>query len=169
VRYRFSGMTLGVALLLMACGCAGGPSQKNIKMGPVDTGAGSLEATRRALTGTWTLASLEVVNAAGAHRAVKATGQLTYDAYGSMIIHGVVQDAALADTLVLEYAGRIVIDTTKHQFYPADLVAASPADPGQIAAISPDKARAYELVGNSFVVTYLDKAGKPTAVARWRR
>ncbi len=33
----------------------------------------------------------------------------------------------------------------------------------------PDKIRRYELTDKTFVVTYIDKAAKPTAVIRWRR
>jgi len=42
-------------------------------------------------------------------------------------------------------------------------------DPVQIEAVSPDKVRQYELAGDTFTVTYLDAASKPTAVAVWHR
>ena len=150
-------------------GCAAAPRERPVKMGPVDTGAGSLEATRRGLEGSWTLSSLEVVDAAGVRRPVTANGRLTYDAYGNMMIRGVVEDAKLKDTLVIDFTGRIVIDSTKKQFYPADLNTDRPPSPSAIAAVSPDKVRQYDLAGDTFTVTYLDAAGKPTAVATWKR
>ena len=72
-------------------------------------------------------------------------------------------------SLVLDYDGRIVIDTARHQFVPAALTSDRPVDAAQIAPISPDKIRRYELSADTFVVTYLDASGKPTAIARWRR
>jgi hypothetical protein len=143
--------------------------ERPIKGGPVDTGPGSLQATRRALEGTWTLVSFSVVDASGAQRPVKASGQLTYDAYGSMTIHGKIEDEAQASATLLEYKGRIVIDTARKQFYPADLVAGRPVDETQLAPVSPDKARRYELTADTLTVTYTDAAGKPTAIASWRR
>ena len=86
-----------------------------------------------------------------------------------MTVRGVIEDAALQDTLVIDYTGRITIDTARHQFYPADLASDRPVDPGQIAPIAPDKIRQYELNGDTFVVTYLDAAARPTAVIRWQR
>jgi len=154
---------------LSAAACKSAPVQKPTFGGPVDAGPGSLEATRRALEGTWNLQSLEVVDARGGHRNVKASGRLMYDAFGSMEVKGVVEDPALSGTLVIDYQGRIVIDTVRLQFYPADLVSDRPADPDQIIAISPEKVRRYQLSGDSFVVTYLDKAAKPTAVIKWTR
>ena len=157
------------ALALGVSACKGGPTKRPMRTSAVDTGIGSLEATRRALEGTWNLASLEVVDAAGASRPVKAAGQLTYDAFGNMTVKGVIEEAALKGSLVLDYDGRIVIDTAKHQFVPAALTSDRPVDPAQIAPISPDKIRRYELSADTFVVTYLDASGKPTAIARWRR
>jgi hypothetical protein len=157
------------AIAVGAWGCHSAPVQKPIYGGAVETGAGSLEATRRALEGTWNLQTLEVVDARGARRGVKASGQLMYDAFGSMNVRGTVEDPALTDTLVINFQGRIVLDTVRHEFYPADLVSDRPVDASQIQAISPDKVRRYELSGNSLVVTYLDKAAKPTAVIHWSR
>jgi hypothetical protein len=157
------------AVALGAWGCHSAPVQKPIYGGPVETGPGSLEATRRAFEGTWKLQTLEVVDARGAHRRVKASGQLMYDAFGSMNVRGAIEDPALTDPLVIDFQGRIVIDTVRHEFYPADLVSDRPVDPSQIVPISPEKVRRYELSGNSLVVTYFDKAAKPTAVIHWSR
>ena len=162
--------TIGVAITTLASsGCASAPRERPIRTEKIETGSGSVNDTRKALEGTWKLASLEVVNAQGARRQVKAGGSLTYDGFGNMTVRGVIEDPALKDTLVLDYTGRITIDTARHEFYPADLASERPAEAGQIAPIAPDKLRRYELSGNSFVVTYLDAAAKPTAVIRWER
>ena len=160
------GMT---GVMLPAAGCAKPNSVRNERMGLANTGPGSLTATRKALEGTWTLASLEMVDPQGARRAIKASGQLTYDAYGNMTVRAVMEDPAEKAPLVIDYQGRIMIDTQRLQFYSADLASDRPVEPGQAQSIAPDKVRAYELTADSFVVTYLDAAAKPTAVARWRR
>lgn len=160
--------TAALAFALAACG----PSvsmrkSRRTQVAPVSTE--TLEGTRQALEGSWTLVSLEVVNPQGSRTPVKATGQLKYDAFGTMTIRGVVDDPALRDKLTLNYDGRIVLDTTRHEFRPMDLVSDRPVEPSQIVPVSPDKIRRYELVLDSFVVTYLDASSQPTAVASWRR
>jgi hypothetical protein len=42
-------------------------------------------------------------------------------------------------------------------------------DPSQIGPVSPDKTRRYVLTDATFVITYIDRAGKVTAVTQWRR
>ena len=163
-------IVIGVAgVSLSASACAKNTQMRAERMGLAESGPGSLAATRKALEGTWTLASLEMVDAQGMRRNVKASGQLSYDAYSNMTIRGVIEDASEAAPLVIDYQGRIFIDPAKREFYPADLVSLRPVEPGQGAAISPDKIRKYELSPDSFVVTYLDGSAKPTAIARWRR
>jgi hypothetical protein len=162
-------LALVLATLALAWGCAAAPRRGQIPIGDIESGPGSLSATRKALEGTWTLDSLEVIDAAGVRRPVKSGGQLTYDDFGNMTIRGVVEDPALKGSLVLDYTGRITIDNVKHEFYPADLQSDRPVDVSQIGPISPDKIRRYELTDKTFVVTYIDKAAKPTAVIRWRR
>jgi hypothetical protein len=63
----------------------------------------------------------------------------------------------------------LAIDTVRRQFYPADLASDRPVDFSQAEPIAPDKVRRYESSGDSLVVTYLDAAAKPAAVARWHR
>ena len=158
-----------VAITALAIGaCAAAPRERPLQTGPIETGAGSLTETRKALEGTWKLASLEVVDQ-GVRRPVNAGGDMTYDRFGNMTVRGVIEDPRLKDTLVIDYTGRITIDPVRREFYPADLVTDRPVDQGQIVRISPDKVRRYELSGNEFVVTYLDASATPTAVITWRR
>jgi hypothetical protein len=108
------------------------------------------------------------VDASGMRRPVKAGGELRYDGFGNMNIRGVIDEPDVKD-VVIDYNGRITIDPVRHEFYPADLASDRPLDATEIAPISPDKVRKYELSANAFVVTYIDATSKPTAVARWRR
>ena len=55
-------MLLGISLL---AGCAPAPRARPVKMGDVDTGTNSLEATRRQLEGTWDLTALEIYDPPG--------------------------------------------------------------------------------------------------------
>jgi hypothetical protein len=160
---------VGLALLALVSGCKAAPLKRPVPLGPIDTGPGTMEATRRTLEGTWILASLEVVESGGTRRRVNATGKLTYDAFGNMSVRGVIQGANAKNAVVIDYDGRIVIDPDRREFYPADLVSERPAERGRIAPIAPDTVRRYELTANDFVVSYFDAAGQPTAVVRWRR
>ncbi len=157
------------ALAALTTGCLTTPNTGSPKLGPVDTGPGTVEATRRALAGHWSLARLEVIGADGATTQVKARGTLTYDEFGNLAIHGSIDDARLASAITLEYTGRILIDPAKHEFYPRDFESDTPVDSARIAPVALDKVRRYELTAARFVVTYLDASGKPTAIATWTR
>ena len=102
-------------------------------------------------------------------RPVKASGQLSYDAYSNMTVRGVIEDPEARAPIVLNFEGRIFIDPVKHEFYPADLKTDRPVEPSDIRAIAPEKIRRYELSPDSLIVTYLDAAAKPSAIARWKR
>jgi hypothetical protein len=157
--------TVGLLAVVILAGCAPRARVRPVKMGDVDTGAGSVEATRRQLEGTWELFRLEAIDASGNARPVKASGRLQYDAYGNMQVKGVIEDPALKNALVLDTEGRIVIDPVKKQFHAADVGETDP----RLKAIAPDKVRTYELTPSEFVVTYQDANGKPTARAVWHR
>jgi len=164
-------LTCAAALAVAVSGCGEtAKGMRNSRKTPVDAASlNSLEGTRRALEGSWDLVSLDVVDAQGKHTRVKASGRLTYDAFGTMKILGVVNDPQMRQRLTLDYEGRIVIDTTRLEFRAMDLVTDREVDPSQIAPVSPDKVRRYVLAGDSFVVTYVDASSKPTAIASWRR
>ena len=173
MKHPWSGQLLVVGtvatLSLGVSGCAAQRKVQKARMTPTEQGGGPLEVTRRALEGSWTLVALSVADAGGILQPAKASGRLTYDAFGTMKIRAVIEDPRLQKALALNYDGRIVIDTARLEFRAADLIADRPVDPAQIAPVSPDKVRRYELMGDSFVVTYVDASARPTAVARWQR
>jgi hypothetical protein len=163
-------LVIGVAsVTFTASACVQPNSVRAGRMGAPNTGPGSTAAERKAFEGTWTLASLEIVNEQGTLRPVKASGQLSYDAYSNMTVRGVIEDPEARAPIVLNFEGRIFIDPVKHEFYPADLKTNRPVEPSDIAAIAPEKVRRYELSPDSLTVTYLDAAAKPSAIARWKR
>jgi len=172
VRFRGDILKVGVAagaLAFAGGGCRAAPLDRPVRTSAVDTGLGSVEATRRALEGAWTLTSLEAVDPSGAKRSVKASGQLQYDAFGNLTIKGQIDDPALQGSVVIDYTGRIVLDVARHLYYAQGLASDQPVNFDELAAVAPDKVRRYELTADSLVVTYLDASSKPTAISQWRR
>ena len=110
VRSRAIGLAFMIGmtgLAMAAAGCVQPNKVRNERHGLANTGAGSLMETRKALEGSWTLASLEAIDEQGARRPVKASGQLAYDAYSNMTIRATIEDPSLQTPLVLDYQGRI--------------------------------------------------------------
>ena len=67
-------------------GCHAAPSQRPMKAGPVDTGAGSLTAARQYLQGSWSLESYEIYPPGKPPIQLKGTGTLVYDEFGNLKI-----------------------------------------------------------------------------------
>jgi hypothetical protein len=167
-------MTLSAALIatLMAAGCASpaAPRGRPVKMGPVDTGAGSLESVRRQLEGKWTLVSLESAAApGGAPTPVKAEGTLVYDQYGNLTIDAHTTDpaapAAARHAGLLSFKGRAVIDTVNHELKLMDLT--GNVDPAQVLA--PERRRRYAFEGSRLTLSSIDAAGTVTATSVWEK
>jgi hypothetical protein len=161
-------LTCGV-MMTVGAACASSPRQRPVEMGPVQTGEGSLEAERRELEGSWTLTSARIYDSTGGSREVQASGLLTYDAFGNMTVQGSVVDEQTKTTIPLDFTGRVVIDPANHQFHSADVVGFDPASNPALAPVSLDKVRRYQVTSDTLTVTYLDAAGRPTAVVTWRK
>jgi len=165
---------LACALLLalpVVTGCQAAPRARPVKMGPVDTGAGSLESVRRQLQGSWQLVSLEVMTPGGGMTAVPATGHLKYDEYGNLTIDGRLTAAAGGvDPNVLNMSGRAVIDPDKHMLRFQDVQARTAAEDRPLdTRIDPEKVRYFEFVGDQLKTTTKDAKGATTAVATWKK
>ena len=127
---RLTQLTITVLLALpILTACQAAPVGRPVKMGPVDTGAGSLESVRRQLQGSWELVTLEVMAPGGAPTKVPATGHLKYDEYGNLTMDGRVTAAAGGvDPNVLNMSGRAVIDPDKHMIRFQDVEAKTAAE-----------------------------------------
>ena len=91
--------SLGMALCLTSlAGCHSAPSQRPMKAGPVDTGAGTLTQARKYLEGRWTLESFEVYPPGGPAITLKGSGTLSYDEFSNLRIE-IRADQASADLL----------------------------------------------------------------------
>ncbi len=157
-------------LLTTLVGCAEAPRARvrPVEMGPVDTGAGSLEAARRQLAGTWILASYTVHDAAGAAVSVPAAAKLTYDEYGNLTIQGTVEggdERARQSGAFLNYKGRAVIDAAKQQLRLLDLEGTGNVP----SSVNVSAAREYRIDGNRLDITAKDASGRVLAVASWTR
>ena len=163
-----------VALVLAgAAGCTGGPRQRPVKMGPVDTGAGSLTAARKYLEGRWSLESFELYPPGRAPVTLKGAGTLTYDAFGNLRME-IRADESAARLLgasgidikdgVISTDGRTAVDIDNRTL--TYVVAGQPAGTGPLALNRP---RHWQVEGSLLTLTTNDDSGKPASVGRWRK
>lgn len=161
-----------VVLVPLIAGCTSAPRKRPVKGGDVNTGPGSLEATRRQLEGQWDLVALEVFDAAGKATTRKATGHLSYDAYGNLGITGRLLDTDQPQTSVsglLAYTGRAVIDPPKSRLVLMDVQSKLPSGEAIPSEVSADKVRFYVIEGNVLTLTVKDAAGATTGRTTWHK
>jgi hypothetical protein len=153
---------------LVSAGCKGAPGGRVLKTEPIDTGAGSLEAERRRLQGTWELVKLETFPASGPPQVLDAKGRMTFDEYGNVKTEGSAKAGSETTASLLSYTGQVVIDPQKKEWRLVEVerAADSSALPREVAA---DKVRAYELVGDQLKLSLRDAAGRVTASVTWKR
>jgi hypothetical protein len=157
-----------VASLCVAAGCKGAPRGRVLRTEPIAKGAGTVEAERRRLQGTWELVSLETLDAAGAATPLDAAGRMTFDDYGNVKTNGTVKQGPSTAKTLLSYAGRVVIDPDKKEWRLLDMQAA-PESAAAPAAVDADKVRGYELVGDQLKLSLRDASGRVTARVTWKR
>lgn len=137
-------------------------------MGPVDTGADSVEAVRRQLRGTWELVSLELFGAAGEKTSAAATGRLAYDEYGNLSMQGTVTGGPQIENSVLNVTGRVTIDPDTRSLR---FTVSEPAGGAEIRLdpqLDASRVRYYEFSGDLLTTTLKNSAGATTARATWR-
>jgi hypothetical protein len=162
-----------VPLVLGLSACAASPRQRPISKGPVDTGPGSLEDTRRQLQGTWRLSTFEVADAAGRLVPVRAKAELVYDAAGNLTVKGELLEpmpgqTAISDARALEYSGRAVIDTVRHELVLVGKAAVEPS-PDIVAELGIDTRRRYEITPKQLTMSALDGSGRVISKATYTR
>ena len=149
-----------------------GPLNMPAKGSDVEAGAGSLEAVRRQLEGSWALVWYDIYEN-GKRRRLPAGGDLVYDAYGNLTLHGELkQPQAGTDVrpLVLNYAGRAVLDVRTSELRLLDVAATGDALPRPIDdQVNTANVRHYELNGSTLTLTVVGDDGKPTAVSSWKK
>jgi hypothetical protein len=143
-------------------------------MGPVDTGAGSVESARKFLEGRWTLESFELFPPGKPPINVKGSGTLLYDDYGNLKMD-IRADQASADLVreagidirdgVISSEGRAAIDLQNHTLTYI-IPEQAPLIPGPLSV---NRKRYWEVTGNLLTLTTKDDDGKPTSVGKWRK
>jgi hypothetical protein len=167
---RVASLLLAVIVPIVAAACTASERQRPMGMGDVNAGAGSLEAVRRQLTGSWDLVALEWSPKAGAPRVpVAATGTLTYDEYANLTIDAHTTDPAAPiaarEAKMLSFKGRAAIDPMKKELRLMNLT--GNVDPNEV--LSPDQRRLFEVNLDTLKLSALDERGEISAVSTWRR
>jgi hypothetical protein len=153
-------------------GGASGPINKPMKGSDVEAGAGSLEAVRRQLEGSWDLVWYDIYEN-GKRRRLPAGGDLVYDAYGNLTLHGELKQPRAgtdARPLVLNYSGRAVLDVRTRELRLLDVAATGDALPRPVDdQVNTANVRHYEIKGSTMSLTVVGDDGKPTAVSSWKK
>jgi hypothetical protein len=168
---------LGVAVVMSCClmtACAASERQRAISAGPVESGPGTVGATRAQLAGTWTLTKFEVLNAAGQLTPVGAKAQLTYDTFGNLSIKGVLTEPlpgqkTITDAPALMYTGRAVIDAPKQELVLMGIESSVEPDPSIVAKIAMDARRKFTVTASDLTVSAMDAQGKVISRATYRK
>ena len=163
-----------VVTVALAPACAKSERQRPVGLGPVGSGPGSLEYTRRQLQGTWTLQKFEVANAAGTLVTIRAKAQLTYDDFGNLTVKGVLLEplpgqTSVTDAPALAYTGKAMIDTAKQDIVLVGLEASVTPDPSILAKIGMDQRRHYEVTDKQLIMTARDAQGHTTSRVTYTR
>jgi hypothetical protein len=154
----------------------GGCGAKPIKLGPVDTTAGTLAAARKYLDGRWGLLSFEVHPPGHDVIQMKGEGTLLFDGFGNLEMEIRTDEAngqALSEAGIpfengrLSVKGRTAVDMA-HQtltFVPQGQPLIVPPS-GPLAASHP---RYWTVEGDVLTIGTKDDSGNPTTVGRWRK
>lgn len=166
---------LVVAAIAITAACGPAPRQRPVKMGPVDTGAGSLTEARKYLEGLWTLESFEVYPPGKGPTALKGTGTLVYDDFGNLKMD-IRADEASADIMRaagieivdgrIASQGRTVVDL-QHKTLTYVIEGQPPA--GAAGPLGLSRPRHWQVEGDVLTLTTKDDAGNPLSVGRWRK
>jgi hypothetical protein len=166
---------MGIAIAVnMSLACSAPPGQRPIKLGPVDTGPGTLTSARLFLQGTWLLESFEVRFPNRAPVVLKGEGRLVYDDRGNLTMH-IRADEAAADILrgngvdirdgEIRTEGRAALDLQHHTLTYV-LEGQAPLIPGPLGTNRP---RHWTVEGDVLILMTKDDAGQTLSTGRWRR
>ncbi len=115
------------------------------------------------------LVSFSVFDGSGTPRTLEASGSLTYDAFGNLVLIGKIADAAAAGSHAdsMAFKGRAVIDATAQRLVLAD-VSGNVEASALPANMSPDKVRYYAFQGDTLSLETRDGA-RVLARTVWRK
>jgi hypothetical protein len=167
---------LVIAVSIAGAACSGAPRQRPVRMGPVDTGGGTLAAARAFLEGRWTLESFEVFPPGGAPITLKGQGTLSYDEFGNLQMD-IRADEKSSDLLraagieirdnVISTSGRTAVDMQNRTLtYIVEGQAGAMSSSGPLAANRP---RHWVVEADTLTLTTKDEQGNALSIGRWRR
>jgi hypothetical protein len=159
-------------VMIAPAACA---KEKNpIKLGPVDTGAGTLTSARNFLNGRWILESFEVRLPNQAPVVLKGAGMLVYDESSNLSMH-ITADEKSSDILraagvdirdgQIITEGRTAVDLQNHTLTYI-LEGTAPLMRGPLGV---DRPRHWVVEGDLLILTTRDQSGQPTSIGRWRK
>ena len=166
-----------VALLAAAAACAGAPRQKQLPIGKIDSGTGTLAEARKYLEGRWALQSFEVRPPGKAPIFPKGSGSLNYDDFGNMRME-IRADEASSDLLraaginirdgVISSDGRTVIDLQNHTltYFIEGQPSSTTTGGGPLAT---NKPRHWEVTADVLTLTTKDDSGAPLSISKWKK
>lgn len=136
----------------------------------MNTGAGSTEAVRRQLEGTWDLVALEAATGGSSSRVpLKATGTLVYDEYGNLTIDAQSNDpaapVAAREVDLVSFKGRAVVDAVNSELKLMNLT--GNVDPNEV--LSPQFRRRFAFEADTLRLSSFDDQGRVMAISTWRR
>ena len=165
-----------VAMFVTMVGGLSAALDQRIKLGPVETGPGTLTAARKYLQGRWELVSYEILPPGQPPFHLKGKGTLIYDDFGNLEMEIRVDPET---ALILEKVdirttdgklltkGRTVIDMQARTLvFVLDGQAAFGAPSGPLALNRP---RHWSVEGNELTLTTKGDDGKPLSVSRWKK
>jgi hypothetical protein len=114
-----------------------------------------------------------VADAGGQLKPVRAKALLMYDASGNLTVKGELLEpmpgqSAISDARALQYSGRAVIDTVKHELVLIGKAAVEPS-PDIVAKLGIDARRRYEITPTQLTMSALDASGQVISKATYTR
>ena len=167
--------SVAVALLLAAAAaCAAAPRTRQLPIGEIETGPGTVQGARKFLEGRWALESFEIRSADGKQMPLKGSGVLNYDDFGNLRME-IRADQASSDVLraagvnirdgVISTDGRTAIDLqNKTLTYFLEGQPATGSGP-----LAMNRPRHWEVTADQLTLTTRDDSGAPISVSRWKR
>ena len=166
---------VAVALLLAAAAaCAAAPRTRQLPIGEIETGPGTVQGARKFLEGRWALESFEIRSADGKQVPLKGSGVLNYDDFGNLRME-IRADQASSDVLraagvnirdgIISTDGRTAIDLqNKTLTYFLEGQPATGSGP-----LAMNRPRHWEVTQNQLTLTTRDDSGAPISVSKWKR
>lgn len=174
--YRIAVRASAMIVSLALAACTSAPWNEPVKLGPVDTGPGSLTAARKYLEGRWTLLSYEVFLPGEPPITLGGSGMLTYDAYGNLTTEIRVDDATAR---ILEKAGirttngafltsgRTVVDMNARTL--TYVLEGQPPLGAPSGPLALNKPRYWQVEGALLTLTTKSEDGATASVGRWQK